>query len=114
MRSSSSVTVGKIARTSSLWATYSPHWTGTPISLRLSTRRTLRPRRAAYRAAVAPAGPEPAPITSQGGGIAAPPPYTREETEPTHRAPPPFASLSGRRAGGLFPPWATADPPPRG
>src|SRR5436309_165038 len=52
MRSSSSVTVGKIARTSSLWATYSPHWTGTPISFRLSTRRTFRPRRAAYRAAV--------------------------------------------------------------
>src|SRR2546425_1705252 len=77
MRSSSSVTVGKIARTSSLWATYSPHWTGTPISLRLSRRRTLRPRRAAYRAAVAPAGPPPNPITSVGGGSTPPPPEAR-------------------------------------
>src|SRR5436309_3558072 len=54
MRSSSSVTVGKIARTSSLWATYSPHWTGTPISFRLSTSRTFSPRRAAYRAGPLP------------------------------------------------------------
>ena len=64
IKSSRPSTVGKMARTSSLWATYSPHCTGTPISLRLSTSRTLRPRRAAYRAAVPPAGPEPTTSTS--------------------------------------------------
>src|SRR3990170_2465919 len=64
MRSSRSVRVGKIVRTSSFAATYSPHCTGTPISFRLSSRRTLRPRRAAYRAAVPPAGPEPTTTTS--------------------------------------------------
>src|SRR4030067_865754 len=64
MRSSRSVRVGKIVRTSSFAATYSPHCTGTPISFRLSSRRTRRPRRAAYRAAVPPAGPEPTTTTS--------------------------------------------------
>src|SRR3989304_6289316 len=66
MRSSSSVTVGKIALTSSFSATYSPHCTGTPISLRLSRRRTFRPRREANRAAELPAGPAPTTTTSYG------------------------------------------------
>ena len=70
MRSSSSPTVGKIDRTSSFFATYSPHWTGTPTSFRRSSRRTLSPRRAAYRAAVEPAGP--APTTTRSYVLSAP------------------------------------------
>src|SRR3990172_5957889 len=64
MRSSSSPTVGKSDTTSRFASTYSPHWTGTPTSRRFSRRTTLRPRRAAYRAAVLPAGPAPTTATS--------------------------------------------------
>src|SRR2546427_13049106 len=84
IRSSRPSTVGKIARTSSSFATYSPHWTGTPISFLRSRRRTFSPRRAAYRAAVDPAGPAPPTTTSYTGAH----PDLAGEDE-LHQGPPP-------------------------
>src|SRR5579871_5533550 len=67
MWNASSITSGQSNRSFSSAGSgrYSPHWTGTPSSVRWSTRRVRAPPWAANRAARLPAGPAPTTTTSK-------------------------------------------------